>query len=120
LHYLVLRYAASPLDQPALLRGYKENLALLDWVKRSLPRSEVLAAQNPPLVYLFTGNKTISAQNLGENLETLRRFNVRHLVLNSPAPLPNPDLRGGKYKLSYRVAGELNLYVVDFGPPESQ
>src|SRR5689334_57971 len=78
--------AASPLDQPALLRGYKENLALLDWVKRSLPRSEVLAAQNPPLVYLYTGNKTISAQNLGEKSETLRRFNVRHLVLNSPVP----------------------------------
>ncbi len=119
-HYLFLRYAASPLDQPTILRGHKENMALLDWVKRSLPRSEVLAAQNPPLVYLYTGNKTISAQNLGENLDTMQRFNVRHLVLNSLAPLPNPDLRGGKYKISYRVPGELNLYIVDFGPPGSQ
>lgn len=120
LRYLFTRYLASSPEQPAMIRSFEENLDLLNWVKGSLPQSEILAAHNPPLVYLYTGNKTISSQNLGENQDTMRRFRVRHLVLNSAFPLPNPDLQGGKYKIRYRASGELNLLAVDFGPPESQ
>ncbi len=117
LRFLYAQYLASPLEQPLVIRSFRENLELLDWVKRSIPSTEVLAAQNPPFVYLYTGHKTISAQNLGENQDTMRRFNIHQLVINSPFPVPKPDLQGGKYKITYQARGELNLFVMDFGPP---
>jgi hypothetical protein len=120
LRYIATLYNDSPMERAQVLRNFDENLEMLKWVEKNLPQGEVLTAKNPPLVYLYTGHKTVTPQNLGENQDMLRRFNVRYLVYNSPFPVPNPDLRGGKYKIVYRSRGELNLYVVDLGLPDSR
>jgi hypothetical protein len=57
---LVTPRATGPLvERYGWRESFAENRALLDWVARNVPPDAVLATHNPPLVYLFTGRKTV-------------------------------------------------------------
>jgi hypothetical protein len=79
----------------------------------------VLAAAYPPLVYLYTGNKTIAPFKPKENWGNWNRLGVRYLVRASLYPdTVNPaDL---KYKVIYHSRSELNFSVIDLGDPSNR
>jgi len=99
---------------------FEENAALLRQVGEKLPPEAVLATQNPALVHLFTGHKTVALGDPASSWEMWKRTGVRYLVYASPNPLPPFEPVEQKYPVIYRQSGRLNLRVVDLGLPSSR
>jgi hypothetical protein len=99
---------------------FEENTTLLRQVSEKLPPEAVLATQNPALVHLFTGHKTVALGDPASSWEMWKRLGVRYLVYASPNPLPPFEPVENSYPTIYRQGGRLNLRVVDLGPPSSR
>jgi len=102
---------------------FAENEALFRQVGEKLPADAALATQNPALVHLFTGHKTVSLGDPVTSWEMWKRLGVRYLVYASPNPLPPFEPVENKYPTIFRQSGHgerLNLRVVDLGPPSSR
>ncbi len=95
---------------------FAENEALLRQVAEQLPPEAVLATQNPALVHLFTGHKTVALGDPASSWEMWKRAGVRYLVYASPNPLPPFEPVEQNHPTIYRQSGRLNLRVVDLGP----
>lgn len=119
INYLRRMYA-PPAERPELMRAFEENREMLEWMRERLPADAVVATQNPPLVYLLTGRKTIALDNPAANWETWNRLNVRYLAYVSALRIDEPSLSEQRYTPVYRSRGELNLRVVDLGPPDTR
>jgi hypothetical protein len=118
--YLAHEFQHSP--EPGLnwVRSFKENEVMLEWMRETLPKDQVVVATNPALVHLYTGHKTVGFDDPAANWETWNHINVRYLARLSVTPVPNPDPDESRYDLVYRSRGELNLRVIDFGPTSSR
>ncbi len=117
----LLKLSDSPLERPTTIRIFEENEELLKWVRDRVPNDGAIATSNPPLVYLLTGRKTVGSDNPTKYWETWNQLGVRYLVRTQYAlrPVAN-DAAEAAYKTLYRQRGELNLRVVDLGPPSSR
>jgi len=102
------------------LAEFDEVEALLKWARENTPADAVYASLNPPLVYLHTGRKTISAQEPIESWEMWKKLGVRYLVLTSPYGLPESDTEGKKINIVYQSRRNPTLLVVDLGPPDTR
>jgi len=97
---------------------FGENQKLMDWISRSIPQSEVLISNNPALLTLFTGRKTVGFDVSPERWEMFRRMNLRYLVLHYYGGNEFPGLRN--YPVIYRLRNTSDYRVLDLGPPESR
>ena len=116
--YLLKKRSSSKADQPQLIAAFEENGELLKWVKERAPSEAVIASENPALVNLYTGHKTIALDDPGGNWSTWNRLNVRYIARVSANAVPNASPAEMRYTTAYRSRGNLNLRVVDLGPPE--
>jgi len=109
----------SPLERPPWTQSFEELETMLKWIDRNVAKDAVLAAAYPPLVYLYTGNKTIAPYKPKENWDNWNRIGVRYLVRASLYPESfNPaDL---KFKVIYHSRSELNFSVIDLGDPNNR
>ncbi|MDQ3010490.1 MAG: glycosyltransferase family 39 protein [Acidobacteriota bacterium] len=121
----VIKLSGSMLERPTTIRIFEENEELLKWVRERVPPTSpsdgAIATSNPPLVYMLTGHKTVGSDNPAKYWETWNQLGVRYLVRTQYAsrPVAN-DAAEAAYKTLYRQRGELNLRVVDLGPPSSR
>lgn len=117
----LIKLSGSLLERPVTIRIFEENEDLLKWVRERVPNDGAITASNPPLVYLLTGRKTVGSDNPTKYWETWNQLGVRYLVRTQYAlrPVQN-DAAEAAYKTLYRQRGELNLRVVDLGPPSSR
>jgi hypothetical protein len=120
LAFIQKQYDAAPGNRMQWHRDFAENAALLRQVGEHLPQDTVLATQNPALVYLFTGHKTVAMGDPATSWEMWKQIGVRYLVYASPNPLPPLEPVEKKYPTIYRQSGRLNLRIVDLGPPSSR
>jgi hypothetical protein len=118
--FILRKYDPVPAERSRWIRAFEENEEVLKWAQENLPKSEVVAVQNPALLYLYTGHKTVASDDPAGNWETWNRIGVRYMVRTSPYRLPDPDANESKYRTVYRHRGELNLRVLDLGPPSSR
>lgn len=105
----------SPAYQLKWLKAFNENEAVIKYVGDNLPKDVVLATQNPALVYLYTGHKTVASDDPVTAWENWKKLGVRYLVRTSPYPLDKPDATESKFNIIHRQGGMLNLRVVDLG-----
>lgn len=71
--------------RPEWLQSYDETGELMSWMREHLPPGSVVATENPPLVHLRTGLKTVwAAADPLKYREDLARRNVSHLAHVSP------------------------------------
>ncbi|HZS06822.1 MAG TPA: hypothetical protein VFD58_18445 [Blastocatellia bacterium] len=89
--------------------------AMLQWVNEKLPNDGICASLNPALVYLYTGRKTISGQELIKDWEAWQRMDVRYLVLTSPYGVPERDSAGNKINILYQSKRDPSVRVFDLG-----
>ncbi len=117
MHYLRKVYG-SPDARPRWTRNFEASERTLNWVSEHVPKEAVIVSDNPAMVHLFTGHRTISIDEPDKNVENWNRLGVRYMVgpWNRLFVLPGPISPGGNYKLVYASGGEANLWVVDFGP----
>ena len=115
---LHLRPAA---ERPRWLRVFDENLEMLNYMKERLPAEGAVATANPPLVYLYTGRKTVNINDQAGNWENWKRLGVRYLAHTSITPVAPPGLFGeGAYRAVYQSEDELRLRITDLGPKETR
>jgi len=119
-----LNYIQKLDDPRSTLRRDQETFAEIEaqfqWVREHMPSGEVLASLNPPLVYLYTGHKTISGQNIVEDWEEWKRLGVRYLVLTSAYGAPKQDSAGARINVVYQSRRDQNVRVIDLGLPSSR
>ncbi len=119
-NFSFIRKQYDPVTRMQWHGDFAENEALLRQVAEKLPPDAVLATQNPALVHLFTGHKTVALGDPASSWEMWRRLGVRYLVYASPNPLPPFEPVENKYPTIFRQGGRLNLRVVDLGTPSSR
>jgi hypothetical protein len=93
--------------------AFDQRETLLAWVRENLPPDAVIMSNNPALVHLLTGRKSIGGWNPKTNRERLRAAGAHYRVdcgvmPSWPLGLPNP-------RIVYRVPGT-ELTVVEFTP----
>jgi hypothetical protein len=117
----LIKLSGSLLERPVTIRIFEENEDLLKWVRERVPNDGAIATSNPPLVYLLTGRKSVGSDNPAKYWETWNQLGVRYLVRTQYAlrPVQN-DAAEATYKTLYRQRGELNLRVVELGPPPAR
>jgi hypothetical protein len=120
IQYIQKKYDPVPEYRLRWISAFDENLDLIKHIENNIPKQDVLATQNPALVHLFTGHKTVASDDPAGSWETWNRIGVRHLARTSPLPLPKPDAAESKYRTVYRPSGRLNLRLVDLGYPASR
>lgn len=115
---LHLRPAA---ERPRWVRVFDENIEMLNWMRERLPAEGAVATANPPLVYLYTGRKTVNINDQAGNWENWKRLGVRYLAHTSITPVSPPGLFGeGSFRNVYQSEDELKLRVTDLGPRETR
>jgi len=118
--YIQRKYDPSPAYQLRWISTYEENEALIKHIGESVPKNAVIASQNPALLNLYTGHKTVASDDPAGSWETWNKLGVRYLARTSVGPLPKPDANENKYQTIYRQSGGLNLRLVDLGEPSSR
>jgi hypothetical protein len=118
--YIQKKYASLPEERLRWIAAFEENEALIKHISENIPKEEVIATQNPALVHLYTGHKTVASDDPATQWETWNRIGVRYIARTSPFPLPRPDANENKYRMVYRTTGSLGLRLIDLGPPSSR
>ncbi len=118
--YLQLLYSDNASDRPGLMRAFEENVEVLRWMQQRVPAKSVVACTNPGLVHLYTGLKTVASDDPQQNFANWNRIGVRYLAYISAMRMKEPDLAESRYTVVHKSRGDLNLRVVDLGPPESR
>jgi hypothetical protein len=115
--YIQKRYDPVTANRLNWISAYDENEAIIRQAGETLPRDAIIATQNPALLNLYTGQKTVASDDPATAWETWNRLGVRYLVRTSASRLPSPDLAESKYHMIYHQPGALNLRIVDLGFP---
>lgn len=110
----------SPAASSKWIRSFNENAALIQYVADNLPKDTVLASQNPALVHLYTGHKTVAFDDPATAWENWKKLGLRYVVQTSPYALGNPTPQENKFRIAYRQEGAFNLRVLDLGEPSSR
>ncbi|QQS45851.1 MAG: hypothetical protein IPM66_18265 [Acidobacteriota bacterium] len=117
--FLSSKLSESPLDRPQWLQSFDDAEAVFRWIETTIPKDETLVTLNPPMVYLFTGRKSVSWSRPELRWETWKRLGVRHLVWFSAYPVP-PEPQQAKFPIVFRPGNVMDYRVVDLGPPENR
>jgi hypothetical protein len=118
--YIERKRDPDPAHRVRWIRAFEENEALMRYVDTSLPANAVIAAQNPALLHLYTGRKTVSSDDPEGQWETWKTLGVRYLANTSPFPLSEPGPSERKFRTIYRPGGTLDLRIVDLGEVSSR
>jgi len=118
--YIEKKYAPIHEERLQWISAFEENEALIRHIGENVPKDEVIATQNPALVHLYTGHKTVASDDPATKWETWNRVGVRYIARTSPFPLPPPETSENKYRTVFRTSGPLGLRLVDLGSPSSR
>ncbi|MGE0130193.1 MAG: hypothetical protein AB7U82_19075 [Blastocatellales bacterium] len=118
--YLRARGDQSPAEYLPWRVIYDENRAALDWIREKAPEDAVVASENPAMVYLYTGRKSVAIDDPGGNWENWKRLNVRYLARLSVYTMADPAMDEGRFNMPFRSKGPLKLRVTDLGPKENR
>lgn len=102
------------------LAVFEEGEQMFKWVREKTSPNDAVVAANSPMVYLYTGRRTVAFEAPAENWEDWKRLGVRYLVYAPPSPAPELSPAEGLYKVVYRSSGQLGLRVTDLGPPDKR
>ncbi len=117
--YLLKQYGGDLAAKSQWVQSFAEAEAMMNWVKNNVNENDVIVTNNPPLVHLYTGRKTVAVGNIQGNWQNWKRLGVRYLLQVSIYQEP-PDPSERKFKTVYSSRGPINFRVVDLGPAESR
>ncbi|HLM55343.1 MAG TPA: hypothetical protein VK422_04395 [Pyrinomonadaceae bacterium] len=112
--YLLGKFGVAG-GRPDWVEGFGETGEILDWMRANVPAGALVATENPALVHLLTGLKTVSSPAAPElKKEDLARRGVRFLAHVSPhhaaiEQTADPGLRFVKRTARSR------LFVIELG-----
>jgi len=120
LQYLERKRDLDPARGVHWIRAFEENEALMRYLDGHVPADAVIATQNPALLHLYTGRRTVSSDDPEGQWETWKQLGVRYLARTSPFPLEPPGPSERQFRTIYRPGGMLDLRIVDLGDAASR
>ena len=79
--------------QPEWLRNFAETRDVLLWMREHLSSDAVIASNSPALVYLYTGCKSVAADDPAGNWEAWQQLGVRYVAVLKPYAITPLDGR---------------------------
>jgi hypothetical protein len=117
--YILRKYDPVPGNRSRWISAFDENEAFIRTVGDLVPKDEPIATDNPALLHLYTGHKTIASTNPAARWRVWERLGVRYYARIS-SDLVEPDPNEDKYRTIHRSDGILELRLLDLGPPSSR
>lgn len=117
LQFIQRKYDPTPEYRLRWIMACDESETLMKYIGENVPKDAIIAAQNPALVHLYTGHKTISSDDPAGSWETWNKLGVRYLTLTGLPSSPNNE---SKYRTVHRVNGMYHLRLLDLGEPSSR
>jgi hypothetical protein len=99
-------------SRSAWQRSFDDNRALLDWVRQRLPDDAIVATQNPAMVHLYTGRRTVGYWMPATDVKRWRAAGVSYWVDCWYEEEKYPDWSATPLPVLYR-SPELHGLVVD-------
>jgi len=118
--YVKKKSATSDGEKPVWTQVFNENKQVLDWLTERASEGTVIATNNPAMAYLYSGKKTVSNAKPAANWDRWNQLGVRYLAYLSPFRIKDPDYSESRYITVLQSRGNLNLRVVDLGPPSQR
>ncbi len=115
--YIFAKYQSNQESRPAFIRFFEENQEMLDWVKENTQADSIIAAENPPLVYLYTDRKTVHQGEIRADWERYEKTNIRYWVRTGRSLVGPINSDEKQYRIPYLSQGLLGLRVIDLGTP---
>ncbi len=111
-------YGDSSVRSPRLQNLFHESETMCRWIDQTLPKDSTIVTNVPPLVYLYTGRKTIAYDDAANNWGNWNRMGVRYLAI-FPLDKMGMDPAENKYHTIYRARSG-NFRVIDLGDPATR
>ncbi len=104
-------------NRPGWIVSFEEHQEMFNWMREHISSEDAVATHNPPLIYLYTGLKSVAYGSPAESWERWKRLGVRYLakVPLKAGPVADPDINEGRYNIVYRSKGARKVRVVDLG-----
>ena len=115
--FILRKHSTVQAERPEWIRIFEEHEALFAWIRDNIRDQTTFIVQNPPLLYLYTGEKTMPAANAAMRRDVWERQRVRYLVQMGVPPPPPPNAAELRFPMPYRSHAALDLRVVDLGDP---
>lgn len=115
--YLKKKNAQDEASQPGWTQIFKENQQILGWLTERASEGTLIATNNPAMAYLYSGKQTVSNAQPAANWDRWNRLGVRYLAYLSPYRIKGADYAESRYITVLESKGNLNLRIVDLGPP---
>jgi hypothetical protein len=116
-NYIIRKNSKVESELPKWKKVFNETQSVLDWVRVNVPSSYHITTENPALVHLYTGHRTVTYDQPQQNWDLWKSLRVRYYV--STAVIPNVvDQTQSRFYVAYRTNGRLKLPVTDLGPVE--
>ena len=117
--YLQRKYDPVPANRTKWISAFEENEAFIRYIGENIPKDETIAVDNPALLNLYTGHKTIASNSADVRWRVWKRLGVRYYARISPYPV-DYDESESRYRIVHRSEGFLDLRLMDLGPPASR
>jgi hypothetical protein len=117
--YLQKKFDPVPRNRTQWIRAFDENETFMRYIGENVPKDALIATDNPALLHLYTGHRTIASTNPVARWRAWNRLGVRYYATISPYPL-EPDPNESPYRTLHRSDGFMELRLLDLGPPESR
>ena len=115
--YIFTKYQSDRESRPLFLRMFEENREMLTWVKENTQTDSVIAAENSPLVYLYTDRKTVGQGEIRADWERYEKSGIRYWVRTSRILVGPITSDEKQYRIPYLSNGLLGVRVIDLGTP---
>ena len=106
-------------ERPRWVQMFDDNERLVQWMGQNLSVDAVSASQNPALIHLYTGQKSVGSTEPARNWERWKQLQVRYYALTHYLPLGEPPVTEKRFKELYRTPNT-NLRVLDLGEISSR
>lgn len=115
--YLKKKNAPDEASQPGWMQTFKENQQVLAWLTERASEGTLIATNNPAMAYLYSGKQTVSNAQPAATWDRWNEMGVRYLAYLSPYRIKSADYAESRYITVLESKGNLNLRIVDLGPP---
>jgi hypothetical protein len=107
--YIIRKHSSDIEKVPVWLRGYAENQKMLNWMNEHITQENItIATNNPGLVYLWTGKKSVGNESVSKTWELWKTLNVRYLTyLGFKSDIPERAVQEFPYKTTYVNGGQI-------------
>ena len=116
---VVALHTSSSLEAPIWIQKFEGAEKLLKRLEQETKKTDVIVSNNPALITLYTGRKTVGWDDPKLRWETWKKIPVRYMVWIMVYPMPI-HAEEGNFRTVYTAPDDSHYRIVDFGDPATR